>query len=357
MMNNHIDNSQIIKQGRNTMTIYTAKKLAAMIIAVIVLIISGVAQANIVTSSGKAVGRFALKNQSRELASLAAHSEGAATRLIQSLGEDGAEALLRNLSPAAKDVLVRNGERGAEFFVKAGPSAESLILKYGDDILRIFESTGTNTANWVARYGDDGVRAANRFGFTSTESLVTKAGIESLPVALQVGHPAVAILKRNPEALSLFQTAIREQSEKPLLEAIERGGDRFFQFAQRNWKGMSVASLCAAFITQPEAFAKPGFKAAEEVGKTAIERGTDLLKEMVNKASKSAVDVMTNPQSFGGGLLTFSVMVSLGLGGLWMILRHFKLKQNRKAMTVENRRKLHGRSATLRQFFQNISKS
>ena len=42
-------------------------------------------------------------------------------------------------SPAAKDVLVRNGERGAEFFVKAGPAAESLILKYGDDILRIFE--------------------------------------------------------------------------------------------------------------------------------------------------------------------------------------------------------------------------
>ena len=312
------------------MTIYTSKKLAAMITVVIVLIISGVAQANIVTSSGKAVGRFALKNQSRELASLAAHSEGAATRLIQSLGEDGAETLLRNLSPAAKDVLVRNGERGAEFFVNAGSAAESLILKYGVDILRIFESTGTNTANWVARYGDDGVRAANRFGVTTTESLVTKAGIESLPVALQVGHPAVAILKRNPEALSLFQTAIREQSEKPLLEAIERGGDRFFQFAQRNWKGISVATLCGTFMMQPEAFTKPAGETIEEIGKTAIERITDLFKETARTGIKRFFDSLTTPQSFEGAALTYSVIATLGLGGLWMILGYFRQKREKK---------------------------
>ena len=327
MMNKHLDNSHIIGQGGNTMTINIGKKLAAMIILVIVLIISGVAQANIATSSGKAAGRVLTNIEFRELAAFAAHSEGAATRLIQFLGEEGAEGLLRNLSPAAKDLLVRNGERGADFFIKAGPAAESLILKYGDDVLRIFESAGANTANWVAKYGDDGVRAANRFGVTATEGLVSKAGMESLPVALQVGHPAVAILKRNPESLPLFQAAIREGSEKPLLDAVERGGDRFFQFAQRNWKGMSVASLCTAFITDPEAFTKPPFDAGKEVGKKAIESAADLLKEMMKTASKSAVDVMTNPKSFGGGVLTFAVILSLGLGGLWMILRKFKGKQ------------------------------
>ena len=323
-MNNRIDNNHIIEQGGNTMTIKSEKKLTAVIIVVIVLIISGVAQANIVTSSGKAAGRVLTNVEYRELAAFAAHSEGAATRLIQSLGEEGAEGLLRNLSPAAKGMLERNGERGADFFIKTGPAAESLILKYGDDILRIFESAGTNTVSWVAKYGDDGVRAANRFGVTATEELVEKAGMESLPVALQVGHPAVAILKRNPEALPLFQTAIREGSEKPLLDAIERGGDRFFQFVQRNWKGMGVASLCAAFITQPEAFAEPGFKAVKEVGKSVIENGADVLKETAKTVSKSTVDAMTSPQSFGGGVLTFAVILSLGLGGLWMILRHFK---------------------------------
>jgi len=318
------------------MTINTDKKLAAIIIVVTVLIISGVAQANIITSSGKAVGRVALKSQSRELAALAAHSEGAATRLIQSLGEEGAEAMLRNLSPVAKDMLVRNGERGADFFIKAGPAAESLILKYGDDVLRVFESTGANTASWVAKYGDDGVRAANRFGVSTTEGLVNKAGMESLPVALHIGHPAIAILKRNPEALPLFQTAIREGSEKPLLDAIERGGDQFFQFAQRNWKGIGVVSLCAAFIAQPEVFTEPGLNAAKEVGKTAIESVAGLLKETVKTASKSTVDAMTSPKSFGGAVLTFAVIISLGLGGLWMILGHFKGTKNQKAMLFKS---------------------
>jgi len=312
------------------MIINIEKKLAGMVIVVIVLIISGVAQANIATSAAKETGRVLTKIEMRELASLAAHSEGAATRLIQSLGEEGTEALLKNLSPAAKDLLVRNGERGADFFIKAGHSAEPLISKYGDDILRVFESTGANTASWVAKYGDDGVRAANRFGVTATEGLVNKAGMESLPVALKVGHPAVAILKRNPEALPLFQTAIREGSEKPLLDAIERGGDRFFQFVQRNWRGVGVASLCAAFIAEPKVFAEPGFNAVKEVGKTVIESGAGLLKETVTTVSKSTADAMTNPKSFGGGVLTFSVIISLGLGGLWMILRNFKGNQNRK---------------------------
>jgi hypothetical protein len=332
MMNKHIDNSHITGQGGNTMTINIEKKLAAMIILVIVLINSGVAQANIAASSGKAAGRVLTSVEYRELAAFAAHSEGAAARLIQSLGEEGAEAMLKNLSPAAKDMLVRNGERGADFFVKAGPAAEPLILKYGDDILRVFESTGANTASWVAKYGDDGVRAANRFGVTTTEGLINRAGMESLPVALQVGHPAVAILKRNPEALHLFQTAIREGSEKPLLEAIERGGDRFFQFAQRNWKGIGVASLCTAFIAAPEAFTEPGFKAVKDVGKSAIESGADLLKEVVKTVAKNTSDAIANPKSFAGGVLTFAVIISLGLGGVWMVLRHFKGNQVRKAM-------------------------
>lgn len=340
MMNNHIYNSHIINQGDNAMTIKTENKLTAVIIVVIILTISGVAQANIVTSAAKGTGRVLTKIESRELASLAAHSEGAATRLIQSLGEEGAEGLLRNLSPAAKNMLVRNGERGADFFIKAGPGAESLILKYGDDVLRIFESEGANTASWVAKYGDEGVRAANRFGVTATEGLVNKAGMESLPVALQVGHPAVAILKRNPEALPFFQTAIREGSEKPLLDAIERGGDRFFQFAQRNWKGMGVTSLCTAFIVQPEAFAEPGFKAVKEMGKSVIENVADVLKETTRTVSKNTVEAITNPQSVGGSMLTFTVIISLGLGGLWMILRHFKGKQNRKVIPVENHDKL-----------------
>ncbi|MGD9558698.1 MAG: hypothetical protein AB7V25_16855 [Mangrovibacterium sp.] len=300
--------------------INTEKKITIMVIVTILLLGIGFAHANVYTGVGKALGRIVLKVESRELAALASHSEGAATRLIQSLGEEGAEAFLKTLSPAAKDLMVRNGERGAEFFMKTGPAAESLAMKYGDDILRVFESVGGNTAEWAARYGDEGVRAANRFGVAATEELVEKAGIESLTIANRMGHPAMAILKRNPEATPLFQAAAREGSEKTLVNAIERGGDRFFQFAQRNWKGMSVATLCAAFLTQPEKFTAP----AGEMGQKVVESGADVVKELIRSILKIPSDAISNPKSLGGALLTFSII--FGLGGLWMILRHFRVK-------------------------------
>ena len=183
------------------------KKLSMMVIFAIVLLSVGIAQANVITGAGKALGRIVLKVESRELAALASHSDGAAARLIQSLGEEGAETFLKSLSPAAKELMARNGERGAEFFLRTGPVAESLAMKYGDDILRVFESAGGNTAEWVTKYGDDGVRAANRFGVAATEELAQKAGVESLAIANRMGHPAIAILKRNPEAAPLFRAA------------------------------------------------------------------------------------------------------------------------------------------------------
>ena len=86
--------------------------------------------------------------------------------------------------------------------------------------------------------------------------------------------------------------------------------------------------MCAAFITQPEIIVHPAFNAAKEVGKTLIESIADLLKDTGKSAAKGAFDALTNPQSFGGGLLTFIVIVSLGLGGLWMILGCFRKKNN-----------------------------
>lgn len=266
------------------------------------------------------LGRTVLKMESRELAALASHSDGAAARLIQSLGEEGAETFLRTLSPAAKGLMARNGERGVEFFMRTGPAAESLAMKYGDDILRVFESAGGNTVEWVARYGDDGVRAANRFGVAATEELAQKAGVESLTIANRIGHPAMAILKRNPEAAPLFRAAAEEGSEQTLLNTIERGGDRFFQFVQRNWKGVGVASLCASFIAQPEKFTEP----TKEVGTKVIESGADVLKEVIRSILKIPSDAISNPKSFGGAMLTFAII--FGLVGLWMVLRHFRLK-------------------------------
>ncbi len=296
------------------------KKLSMMVIFAIVLLSVGIAQANVITGAGKALGRIVLKVESRELAALASHSDGAAARLIQSLGEEGAETFLKSLSPAAKELMARNGERGAEFFLRTGPVAESLAMKYGDDILRVFESAGGNTAEWVTKYGDDGVRAANRFGVAATEELAQKAGVESLAIANRMGHPAIAILKRNPEAAPLFRAAAAEGSEQTLLNTIERGGDRFFQFVQRNWKGVGVASLCAAFIAQPEKFTEP----TKEVATDAIESGADVLKELIRSIFKIPGDSISNPKSFGGAILTFAII--FGLGGLWLILRHFRLK-------------------------------
>ncbi len=296
------------------------KKVSMMVIFAIVLLGVGFAQANVITGAGKALGRAALKAESHELATLASHSDRAAARLIQSLGEDSAEVFLKSLSPAAKELMARNGERGVEFFMRTGPAAESLAMKYGDDILRVFESAGGNTVEWVARYGDDGVRAANRFGVAATEELVQKAGVESLTIANRIGHPAMAILKRNPESAPLFRAAAEEGSEQTLLNTIERGGDRFFQFVQRNWKGVGVASLCVAFITQPEKFTEP----TKEVGAKVIESGADVLKELIRSIVKIPGDAISNPSSFGGAMLTFAII--FGLGGLWMILRHFRIK-------------------------------
>lgn len=301
-------------------TINSTKKAMVLINIAIVLLGIGFAQANVYTGAGKGLGRLILKVESRELTALASHSNGAAARLIESLGEEGAETFLKSLSPAAKELIAKNGEHGAEFFLKTGPLAESLALKYGDDILRVFESAGSNTVEWAAKYGDDGVRAANRFGVAATEELAQKAGVESLAIANRMGHPAMAILKRNPESAPLFRAAAEEGSEQTLLNTIERGGDRFFQFVQRNWKGVGVASLCAAFIAQPEKFTEP----IKEVGTKGIESGAGVLKELIRSIVKIPGDAISNPKSFGGAILTFAII--FGLGGLWMILRHFRLK-------------------------------
>jgi len=114
--------------------------------------------------------------------------------------------------------------------------------------------------------------------------------------------------------------AAAEGSEQTLLNTIERGGDRFFQFVQRNWKGVGVASLCAAFIAQPEKFTKPAGKVVTKV----IESGADVLKELIRSIVKIPGDAISNPKSFGGAMLTFAII--FGLGGLWMILRHFRIK-------------------------------
>jgi len=308
----------------------TAKLHTAMIIFVVISCFACVAQADLLSGASKAAGRVLTKIESRELAALAVGSEGAAARLVQEIGEEGAEAFLKTLSPAAKELMALHGERGAEFFLKTGPTAEALLLKHGDGILRVFASVGENTAAWAAKYGDEGVRAANRFGVATTEELVGRTGMESLPVALHMGYPALSVLKRNPEALSLLQAAAKEGSEKTLLSTIERGGDRFFQFAQRNWKGISVATLCCTFMMQPEAFTKPAGETIKEIGKTAIERITDLLKETAKTGIKRFFDSLTTPQSFEGAALTYSIIATLGLGGLWMILGYFRQKREKK---------------------------
>ena len=279
-----------------------SRLLGCVLAGLLALSGSTVTHAGVISAGGRLAGRILLQVESKELAALALRSEDAVARLVKELGEAGAERFVRQLSPEAKALLSAHGERGASLLLQCGDSAAPLLARYGDDVLRVFDSVGPHTPRWVATHGEAGVRVAGRYGVATTERLAATAGPRSYEVVLKAGRPASAILQRNPAALPLFQAALTEGSERTLIDTIERGGDRFFRFAERHWKGISIAPLGIAFASQPEAFVKPVAEAGEHVLTRTIER---------------AIEAISHPQSLGGAISTFIIFATL----LWFLFQ------------------------------------
>ena len=234
----------------------------------------------VLTSSGhcsaaadlaKGVGRLVFRADSKALAELAGRSPNAAGRLMRELGEEGAERFLGTLSAEARAQLALHGDRAVGLLRECGEATVPLLARHGEALLKIHAAVRGDTLVWVARHGEEGLLVAGRFGVTAAEHLAASAGRESFAVVLRAGRPAAAILERHPETLPLFKQAVAEGSERQLIDTIERGGARFFEFAAKHWKGMTVTALCAAFVTQPRAFTEPAGEAVRSMGGHAIE--------------------------------------------------------------------------------------
>lgn len=243
--------------------------LALLVSAQFVLMPSG--RCAVAVEVLKGAGRLMLRADSKALVELAGHSPSVAGRLIRELGEEGAERFLVGLSPQARAQLARHGDGAVDLLRECGEASVPLLSRHGEALLKVHTAVRSDTLTWVTRYGEEGLQVAGRFGVTATERLAASAGPESFAVVLRAGRPAAAILGRHPEALPLFKRAIAEGSERQLIDTIERGGASFFSFAAKNWKGMTVTALCAAFVTQPRSFTEPSAEVVKGLGQRALE--------------------------------------------------------------------------------------
>ena len=271
---------------------------SAMFLVVALLCASHV-KAGVIGSGLKVAGKALSKVEVESLSRLSLRNKPAAEWLCREYGSEAAERFLVQLTPEARELIAFHGPRAAALFRELGEEGTPLLRQFDEDLLRVFESQGKHTADWVGRYGADGVRLAGRVGVRQTEALVGNVGAGNLAVAMRAGRPAAAVLTRHPEMLPVYKAAVAEGSESLLLETFEKGGDRFLQFLQRNWKGAGVAALCAAFVTQPEAFTKP-------------------LADTASRACSSALYHLSHPGSAKGALL---MLIVVGIPVLLITLR------------------------------------
>jgi cobalamin biosynthesis protein CobD/CbiB len=82
---------------------------------------------------------------------------------------------------------------------------------------------------------------------------------------------------------------------------------------------MSVAMLCNAFLMRPEAFTKPV---------------ADVVRKFLTEIVKEPFNAVMNPQSWGGAILTFALLVTFSAMGMWFIAKG--LQRRRKPLLWGN---------------------
>jgi hypothetical protein len=205
-------------------------------------------------------------------------------------GKGGTEILARKLDK----LVARHGIDAVEAARRVGPSAVMLIEEAGEH--------SAVAAHLLARRSEQAVALVTsrksmalvaRHGDLAAEALLKHPGVAT-PVIEALGEPGVrafnALNKREGRRLAqLLEEGWFSQTGRvaDVLAVVERFGDRALDFLWRHKGALAVASVLAAFLTDPEAF----LNGARQLGQRAGEKAQETLVGSLGEISSNAADV------------------------------------------------------------------
>ena len=186
---------------------------------------------------------------------------------------EAAEAALRLLGRQAEsegtDALARKIERLA---IEHGDEVLAAVHKGGPEIVQLIEDAGVHgeqVTHVLARYGPEAARIierpalralVERHGDDAVRALLTHPGLAE-PVVVALGKPGAralaAVGPRNARRLALMveDGSLRQMGRvEEVLGVVERYGDRALDFVWRHKGALTVGTLLAAFVKDPESF-------------------------------------------------------------------------------------------------------
>jgi hypothetical protein len=269
----------------------TNKRVVIVIAGVILGLVPPLARAGVWGRTTREAAEAALQLLGREV-----ETEGtdALARTIERLAMrhgDEVRAAVREVGPEA---LRLAGVRGGQ--------ADRVLAHYGPGAARIVERPAL--MELVERHGDDAVRA-----------LLTHPGLAE-PVVGALGKPGARALAtvgpRNARRLAIMTadgTLHRVGRVEEVLGVVERYGDRALDFVWRHRGALTVGTLLAAFLRDPQSFLGGTRELAVSAG------------EAVGMSLAGAAGRGLEGLARAGMVLVFAVIAGLATGLAWCIQR------------------------------------
>ncbi len=176
---------------------------------------------------GKGAAGQTADEVAKATAKIVAQHGDAALPLLRNSGHAGFTAL-RQAGDKAIDVIKLHARKGNEaIWIVSRPKKLSIFLKHGDSAADALIKHPGIADNLIGKYGDDAVGAINK---------VTRPNAQRLGVISKEG--LLEASKRSPE----------------LLPVIRRYGDEAMEFIWKNKGSLTVASVLATFLADPDAY-------------------------------------------------------------------------------------------------------
>ncbi|HYE99062.1 MAG TPA: hypothetical protein VEJ18_09130 [Planctomycetota bacterium] len=203
--------------------------------------------------------------------------EARIARLVESYGDDAAQAVRRAGAPAV-----------AAMETWGGPGAR-ILSRWGDDGLRLLSSEGDAAVGVLAKHGDGAVEFMLKHPGAGRE-LIAHFGAPPARAALTT--EGVVTLNRLAEPIKASGRAAE------LMGVVERFGDRACAFLWRNKGVVFGAALLAAFLADPQPY---------------IDGAKTLIVEPAGRAASEAV---------GRANWTLIFLVLLLAASAWIVWRY-----------------------------------
>jgi hypothetical protein len=213
--------------------------------------------------------------------------------VLQQFGKEATGMGLESLTRKTEQLVIQYGPQALQAVRNVGPRTFRLVEgagEHGDQAVRLLAQHGPQAAGLVSRR--EALALVARHGDGIAEALLRHPGIAE-PLIGRLGDPAVdalrAIKPRNARRLALMQQSgelARIGRTGELLGVIAQYGDRACDWIWRNKGGLTMASVLAAFLADPEPFLDGARDLAGLVAEAAIRPIAEVPKAVATEAAR-----------------------------------------------------------------------